>query len=690
VKTLIVDNHDSFSFNLAQLIGEVNGEAPLVVRNDEMALDELRALPFDNVVISPGPGHPGVARDFGVSAGVIASLTDTPLLGVCLGMQGMALAHGAAVAHAPEPVHGRASLVTHDGQGLFEGLPNPLSVIRYHSLCVQGTLPEPLVATAHTADGILMALAHRDRPLWGVQFHPESVCTEGGLALLRNFRDMTHRQLRQRAPRIVVPAPTPPVAAAPTHRLLWRRWRSAAQAEVVFGRLFGHSPTSFWLDSARVIDGLSRFSFMGEGQARIAYRVDSCEWLSEEDGVETRLATPGLFTHLRERLAAEHVAPDPALPFDFAGGYVGSLGYELKAETGGAVAHEADVPDANLLRVERFVAFDHVTGELYAVAVATPSDEAAAETWLQDTQSRIQALEAVAPPADAALLRQPRGAAPQIQLEVDRPAYLHAIAQCQAKIRDGESYEVCLTNRLRAGAEVDALRLYQLLRRRNPAPYAAYLRFGEGLSVLSSSPERFLQLDRSGRLEARPIKGTAARHADATQDAAAADTLRTSEKTRAENLMIVDLLRNDLGRVCEIGTVRVPRLMAIESYATVHQMVSTIEGRLRAELTAVDALVAAFPGGSMTGAPKERTMEIIDALEPSARGIYSGAIGYLSFNGTMDFSVVIRTLVVQGDRLSIGTGGAIVALSKPDDEFDEIVLKGEVLVRAVAEHLGSG
>jgi len=234
--------------------------------------------------------------------------------------------------------------------------------------------------------------------------------------------------------------------------------------------------------------------------------------------------------------------------------------------------------------------------------------------------------------------------------------YLMDVAQCQRQLRAGESYEICLTNRLRLPAGADPLADYRRLRRINPAPYAAYLRFGE-LAVACSSPERFLRIDRDRRVESKPIKGTASHSADPVEDEQRRASLQRCAKTRAENLMIVDLLRNDLGRVSETGSVCVPSYLATETYATVHQLVSTIQGTLRPEVSAIGRARVCFPGGSMTGAPKHRTMEIIDRLEGEARGVYSGALGYFGLGGGADLNIVIRTPVQWGARSLWGLAG---------------------------------
>jgi para-aminobenzoate synthetase len=359
------------------------------------------------------------------------------------------------------------------------------------------------------------------------------------------------------------------------------------------------------------------------------------------------------------------------------GGHVGWLGYELRNECGSPTTRRAPTPTAFFIRVDRLVAFDHGTGRTYLVALADEGESAAAERWLDDTAARLSRLP---PPADPAPGN--RKAPIRFALDRDRATYLADIEECLDLIHQGETYQVCLTNELACAVDVDPLALYRTMRRINPAPRAAFLRWPGG-AVLSASPERFLSVDRAGRVEAGPIKGTIARASDPAADRALALRLRASEKDRAENLMIVDLLRNDLSRVCLPGSVLVPSLFAVESYATVHQLVSTVRGTLRPDATTVDLVRAAFPGGSMTGAPKLRTLGIIDRLEHRARGVYSGALGWLGDDGAADRSVVLRAIAASGSRLSIGVGGGIVAQSTPQAELAEMMLKAEASVRAI-------
>jgi para-aminobenzoate synthetase component 1 len=260
--------------------------------------------------------------------------------------------------------------------------------------------------------------------------------------------------------------------------------------------------------------------------------------------------------------------------------------------------------------------------------------------------------------------------------------YVRAVARAKEYIAAGDIYQVNLSQRLHAPLASTPFDLYRRLASTNPAPFAAYFETPDA-AVVSCSPERFLQV-RSGLVETRPIKGTRPRGSTPTEDRRMAAELLASEKDRAENVMIVDLERNDLGRVCEFGSVHVPELFALESYATVHHLVSTVRGRLRPGTTALDCLRSSFPGGSITGAPKVRSMEIIEDLEPTRRGVYTGAIGYLCFSGDMDVNIVIRTLVVKDGIAYFQVGGGIVADSDPEGEYQETIDKGQALARALA------
>jgi para-aminobenzoate synthetase len=696
LKTLLIDNYDSFTYNLFQLLADVNGEEPVVVRNDETSWEELSRLDFDNVVISPGPGRPDRAGDFGVCEDAIRH-SAVPLLGVCLGHQGLGALHGTAVVSASEPFHGRLSAVLHDDASLFAGIPREFQAVRYHSLFVEQPLPDELRGIAWTTDGVLMALEHRDRPLWGVQFHPESICTEHGRRLLENFRDLS---LRGEGRRGVPPEQRRPVfrpvgfgvaasgvpgekpskreghPVGPSRRLVVKRLDGLVDPERAFVSLYGKSENAFWLDSSRVGEG-ARFSFMGDDSgplgAAISYEVSAGE-IRVDRGGEVELRRESIFEYLASELAQPR-PNGPELPFDFDCGFAGWLGYELKAECGGEAAHESSLPDAAFVFADRVIAFDHAEGHTYLLCLAEADATEDAEGWLADTAERLvslPALDELAGFADDSV---------EFQLARPREEYMDEIGECTRLLAEGETYEVCLTNSVLADSAPEPLALYRTLRRVNPAPFSSFVRFGD-VAVLSSSPERFLSVGRDGWVEAKPIKGTSRRGASAAEDVRLAERLRGDEKNRAENLMIADLLRNDLGSVCEVGTVHVPHLIQVETYETVHQLVTTVRGLLREGLDPVDCVRACFPPGSMTGAPKRRTMRIIDALEGEARGVYSGAIGYFGLGGGCDLSVAIRTIVLDGGAARIGAGGAIVTQSDPEEEFAEMLLKASAPIRA--------
>jgi para-aminobenzoate synthetase len=449
--------------------------------------------------------------------------------------------------------------------------------------------------------------------------------------------------------------------------------------EATFLSIYRESKQAFWLDSSRP-GNRARFSFMGDTSG------PNAELLLHNAGEGIPL-----LDQLQERLNELRPTEVPELPFAFDCGFVGYLGYELKSECGHPSPKSSPHPDAALIFSDRLIAFDHHEEATYLLCLHKLGEEEAAEKWISATAAHLtdsSAASAGAPGESrrtlpAVVRRDSPGAPPTApHLSRSRDQYLDDIETCLDHLLKGDSYEICLTNQIQMELDVDPLDLYLALRQANPAPFAAYLRFANQ-AVLSSSPERFLRVTREGEAEARPIKGTSRRGSTAEEDEALAAALAADEKNRAENLMIVDLLRNDLGQVCEVGSVEVPEMMAVESYETVHQLVSSVRGRLRPGATAADAVRSCFPPGSMTGAPKRRTTEILDALEGAPRGVYSGAIGWFGLGGAADLAVAIRTIVLAGGHATVGAGGAIVLDSDPEREYEEMLLKAAAPLRAV-------
>nr|WP_254456314.1 chorismate-binding protein [Paeniglutamicibacter quisquiliarum] len=475
----------------------------------------------------------------------------------------------------------------------------------------------------------------------------------------------------------LAPERTESAAQAPVHTAL----PAAPDAAALFEALYAGNDHAVLLESSNL--GFAdprqrnRYSIMA------AATTDHCAVYEHRggagilrEGTATARLTGGFFDWLaRSWDAAGFLPAQGDLPF--VPGWLGYLGYELKRETGGsdvppAPGAPAAPADAALIRPSQVVVVDHQASTVHLLATAA----ADAEGFFDRVRQLLPQLPAAVPvPAHL----EPAAA---FTPHDDRPAYLGKVRAAQEQIRLGNSYEVCLTTSLRADAvPCDPWENYLRLRAANPAPFAHYLRFGD-MAAASTSPERFMSIGSDGWMRAEPIKGTRPRGATPEADQALIEELASSPKDRAENIMIVDLLRNDLSHFADPRTLSVPRLCAIESYATVHQMVSTIDARLRPGAPRAEAIAAAFPAGSMTGAPKVSTMEILDTLEDgAARGLYSGAVGYFSATGAADLSVVIRTLVmVRGEisgrwDLSLGVGGAITADSSPQEEWDEVRTK---------------
>jgi len=375
----------------------------------------------------------------------------------------------------------------------------------------------------------------------------------------------------------------------------------------------------------------------------------------------------------RALLAPHHRAPLPGLP-PFQGGIAGYVGYDWGAELERVrrpASTEPQIPDAGLGLYDWVIAWDHLEGRAWLVA------------WEQERLAWVRERLNAPSHTPSAVRRRPPPSS--VTSNFTRRDYEAGVAKIRAYIAAGDVYQVNLAQRFRTSFTGAPLELYRRLRARSPAPFGAYLALGD-VTITSISPERFLRLDAATReAEARPIKGTRPCGATAAEDAALAAALTASEKDRAENVMIVDLLRNDLGKVCRPGSVRVPELYALESHPTVHHLVSTVTGVLADGADGFDLLRAAFPGGSVTGAPKIRAMEIIAELEGAPRGVYCGAIGYVSATGAMDLNIPIRTVVLQDGVASFHAGAGIVWDSDPAAEYDETLAKARALIDALTQ-----
>ncbi len=404
----------------------------------------------------------------------------------------------------------------------------------------------------------------------------------------------------------------------------------------LFVGLHASDANSFWLD--RQTHPTERFSVMG-ASTKVISRSDF-EWLAKEISPQEELD----------------------LPFDFRPGYVGKINYDGSGD---------------FLHIDRALVLDHDGGQIYFIGEFETAEQF--EYWHHAALLRIGVSG-----GEQAMYRLKNSAlvAKHETVRHSDEEYLALIEKAQRHIAAGDVYQLCLTNQISMDVSGDALLTFLKLRETNPAPYAAYLSVGSE-SVICCSPEQFLKISRSGTISSKPIKGTRPRGMDDADDQLIAEELKNNEKERAENLMIVDLMRNDFGRVAKVDSVQVPKLFEVESYATVHQLVSTITAELADGLTAIDALRSSFPGGSMTGAPKQRAMEIIAELEAGPRGSYSGVVGYLTHGGVAEFGMTIRTVVVSDGKATIGVGGGITIDSIPDEELQETKVKSRVLLQAL-------
>lgn len=455
-------------------------------------------------------------------------------------------------------------------------------------------------------------------------------------------------------------------------------------------RKLAHLPHLLFLDSAERHPERGRYSYV---------MADPRYWYADEVWRERsgfpRLGRQDFISRLSDHAARNRGATVPGVP-PFRGGYAGLFGYGLHRQLERIPESRYDdlqTPDVAVGVYTWVVAFDHAAGRGWVVADdPRVSRLGAYRGRVAEAVRRVKAL------VTASDVRPPRGlragtratpvklhplpGIPDTFSNFTPDSYRAAVRRAVEYIHAGDCFQVNLSQRLLAPLTEHPLDLYGRLRERNPAPFGCYFDAGD-FQVLSASPERFLQVSPAGEVVAQPIKGTRPRGRTPDEDAALVRELTGSEKDRAENVMIVDLLRNDLGRVCEFGSVRVPRVCDLETYRYVHHLVSEVRGKLRPGTTPFDLLRAAFPGGSVTGAPKVRAMEVIAELEPTARGPYCGGVGFVGFDGSMDMNILIRTFTAGRGWVQFPVGGGVVADSDPAREYEETLHKAAGLLRAL-------
>jgi anthranilate synthase component 1 len=455
-----------------------------------------------------------------------------------------------------------------------------------------------------------------------------------------------------------------------------------------FIKIAEHSDYAFLFESVEGGEQVARYSFLGKDPF-LVLRARGARTIIDRSGVTTESDEP--FVAATRRLTTEFRAPFvPGLP-RFTGGAVGFIGYDASAlfepalrdawEQAGWLAAEGVEDDAGFMLFDTVLAFDHVKHRILIIANARISAEEDLGALYQFACAKIDFLERELERG----LSQPErttGAPPAVSTNVTRDRFEEGVRTIKEHIAAGDIYQAVLSQRFETDITADPFTVYRALRHVNPSPYMYFIRLGE-LAIVGSSPEMLVRVE-AGRVETHPIAGTRPRGSTDDEDQRFAEELKRNEKERAEHVMLVDLGRNDLGRVCETGSVRVPQYMTLERYSHVMHLVSTVEGTLAGEHDHLDALVACFPAGTVSGAPKIRAMQILAGLEATRRDIYAGAVGYIDFAGNLDFCIAIRTITIRGNRARIQAGAGIVADSNPEAEYEETRDKAKALLQALA------
>ena len=497
-------------------------------------------------------------------------------------------------------------------------------------------------------------------------------------------------------PKQALPARSEFLRLAQTHTLVPLYLTLNADLETpvtAFLRLAGDpkvEPRCFLLESVEGGEKIGRYTFIGIRPYRTIVAEGTALAITERG--KTRKEEGDIFAALKDALSGHTPARLPGLP-PFTAGAVGFFSYDVvrQIETLPATAkNELHMPDACLMFFDEVLAFDHVRKEMLLIVTADLTRTRPEPAYADALQRLGKLAKRLARPLPRLTNRRVRGKL-QIDARTPKRSYLKAVARAKEYIQAGDIFQVVLSQRFDVVPGVDPFSVYRSLRIVNPSPYMYFLRFGlkkQGdTHIVGSSPEMLVRVQ-GGQIDYRPIAGTRPRSQDEAEDRRIGEELLADEKERAEHVMLVDLGRNDVGRVSEFGSVRLRDFMRIERYSHVMHIVSSVEGKLRAGLSAVDAFRACFPAGTLSGAPKIRAMEIIEELEPTRRGIYGGSILYADFSGNLDSCIAIRTLLMQGRQGHVQAGGGIVADSVPEKEYEECLNKASAVLRAIERARG--
>lgn len=655
---LVIDNHGFTTRILAHQLGAVQ-----IIAATELA--DLHLEDYTHVVIGHGTGR--------VDLESLKSVPNLPVLAIGAGYQHLAAAYGHRTTARAQPIYGQLLTHNHSASGIFAGLPNLTALISYHPWRLVSMAPTEFSIHATDENDAVLAFRVQGTHHWGIHADPAALQSTVGATLIDNFLALAPRQTH------AVQEPMVPRAPGQRVNVFTRQLAGELDTSSTFINLQAQASAAFWLDSASAHLGQGKTSLLGTNHGPLAQTI---RWdvATNQLDVETNDTLYSLNGDVLEYIADHSWQPAHVPNFPgFTGGWVGYLGYEAKQTTiaGPRNRWRASTPDAYWIRPQAFLRYDHHHQRTVLFAYQDAS-------LLDVLESAL-----VFDPTPDSTVTERSSINGRWRLSAEE--YQQAVTRIQKQLDYGDAAGICFTDTFTMDADdLDGLQLYLRLRSRNPAPYAGYLRFNtfdDKLEILAASPEKYFSVDTEGTIESKPIKGTVARSHDPYLDVEIAKQLARDPKTQSENLMIADLLRDDLAPVTVPGSVQVPKLMAVESFATVHQLVTTVTGQLLPGTPVTDALAAVFPGGSMTGAPKLASLAALDELEAGPRGIYSGAMGWVGDNNTAELSVVIRTMVLDDGHLSIGAGGAVVVGSDPAAENQEKLLKAQALIDCIAEEL---